>query len=175
MDYNLGKYRPNPRGKYKDTESYRYLDMVSFNGSGYININLDTIDGTACIGIAPEGEDKSGLYWMCIAERGDQGPEGTTYKPFSVITDGVWDIEQHGDKIYIPENGLATVSITNQYDGLCGIIITNKELNLPSNSDYSIDYEYVKAKTNQYYCYSFIYIEVSDNPKFIWHRTVINQ
>ena len=72
-DYNLGPYRPRPRGVFSNIEMYRYLDIVEYNGSSYININYDTIDGIACIGVSPEGENESELYWMPIAKRGEKG------------------------------------------------------------------------------------------------------
>ena len=42
-DYNLGPYRPRPRGVFSSIEMYRYLDIVEYNGSSYININYDKI------------------------------------------------------------------------------------------------------------------------------------
>ena len=61
------------------------------------------------------------------------------------------------------------------YDGCCGVIITKKNLELPSNSDYSIDYNFITVGTNQYYMYTFIYGKniITNTNKYIWNRTVI--
>ena len=50
-DFNLGVYRPRPMGAFDPTENYRYLDIVTYDGASYININLDTIDGLMAHGI----------------------------------------------------------------------------------------------------------------------------
>jgi hypothetical protein len=174
-DFNLGMFRPKPRGVFNSTTSYRYLDLVSYNGSGYICCNEDTIDGIACIGVLPEGQSNSELYWMCIASKGDEGAAASSYPSFITVLDNLWNYEK-SDKIIVPENAEdGTLDITNVYDGCCGIIISKKDLSLPGNSDYSVDFNYVTAGTNQYYMYSFIYADLDTGSKFIWNRTVINQ
>ena len=174
-DYNMGPFRISPRGEFDGTESYRFLDLVTFNGSSYLCINFDTIDGTACIGVAPSGQVQSPLYWQLIASRGEVGPTPDFYQGFMKVSNGIWDYERT-DKIFIPSDATDELGIQNVYNGCCGIILTEKDLSLPYNSDYSVDFNYIPRGTNQYYMYSFVY----GNPygsgnRFIWNRSVYNK
>lgn len=174
-DYNLGRYRIKPCGDYDPTREYKYLDMVSFDGGSFVCINDDTIDGTACIGILPEGDSDSEIYWQCIARRGEIGPAAKSYQEFIVVNDFMWDFSQ-SDKIIIPDGITGLLAISNAYDGCCGIIVTkNKNFELPANSDFSIDFDYIEAGTNQYYLYSFVCCNLGAGSRFIWNRAVINQ
>lgn len=177
-DYNMGPYRIRPRGKFESSARYSYLDIVNYNGSSYICNNEDLIDGISVTGVLPVGEERSPLYWDLIAEKGETGavgPASDLYKSFETVTDGRWDFKVT-DKITIPSNGSSEIEIVNVYDGCCGIIITEKELILPVNSDLSIDFNYVLKGTNQYYLYTFVYGSLESNIKrFIWNRTVINR
>ena len=40
-DINLGPFRLNPRGEIKPGEKYKFLDLVTYKGSSYVNINND--------------------------------------------------------------------------------------------------------------------------------------
>ena len=115
------------------------------------------------------------MYWQCIGSKGDKGDRGDAYIGFIEVLDGEWDYTE-SDKIVIPELGSDTLEINNVYDGCCGLILTTKELELPANSEYSIDFNYVNRNATQYYMYTFVYGScISENKKFIWNRTVINQ
>ncbi len=176
-NWNMGVYRPRPKGDYDDTTEYSYLDIVKYNGSSYINCNLDTIDGVASIGIAPEGHADSELHWQCIASKGDKGDLADTYLPYEEITNGEWDYSV-SDKIFIPENSsVSSINITNVYNGCCGIIISRKDLTMPVNSYYSLDYNYCNITRNtEYYFYTFTYTDFGSNSyAFVWHRTIINR
>ena len=96
------------------------------------------------------------------------------YDGFLSVTNGVWDYSK-SDKIIIPDNGESTITINNVYNGCCGMICTTKNLALPSNSDKSIDFNYINAGTNQYYMYTFVYGTnvITNTNKYIWNRTVI--
>lgn len=176
--YDLGPYRMNFKGEFNGSEEYRYMDVVRYNGGSYICKNLDTVDGVACIGILPEGEAISEEYWECLAHKGDKGEAPATYSSYLTITDGNWDYSK-GDKIFIPDDITTnSINITGVYDGACGIIITRKELELPSNSMKSIDFNFVELITGgDYYFYTFTYSNLggSDSYLFIWHRTVITK
>ena len=173
---NLGPYRPRPRGEFSSEESYRFLDWVKYKGSSYLCINYDTIDGTACIGVLPEGAHDSEAYWQCIAEKGEPGLIEVEYLPIGNLDGDLWDFDIT-DKIYVEESFNNIISITNVYDGCCGAILTkNRNLQLPANSDYSIDFNYVNiTNANQYYLYTFIYADMGAGSRFIWNRTVINR
>lgn len=179
-EYDLGPYRVRPRGEYNDTTIYKYLDIVTYDGGSYICSNLDTIDGDSCIGIPPtsnteEGNERAKLYWQCVGSRGEKGERGDTYLNFIEVTNGTWDYTE-SDKIKIPDIAPDTLDITGIEDGACGIILTKKDLQLPYNSEFSIDFNYVVPDATQYYMYTFVYGSfISDNKKFIWNRTVINQ
>lgn len=174
-EYNMGPYRIRPCNEFDPTKSYRYLDLVTYDGGSYLCCNMDTIDGIAVTGVLPTGQPQSKLYWQCIGSRGEKGETGNGYKEFISITNGVWDFSK-SDKIIIPDNGSDTLLISNVSNGCCGVILTSKELTLPTNSEYSIDFNYVTCGTNQYYMYTFIYGAYDgSNNKFIWNRTVINQ
>lgn len=173
-DFNLGVYRPRPMGTYNPTTNYRYLDIVKYTGGSYININLDTIDGTSCIGILPIGQGQSEAYWQCLAEKGDKGDIADSYTPYVTVMNGTWDYSI-SDKIIVPDNGSLSISIANAYDGCCGIIISKKELTLPSNSLFSADFNYVPTKTSDdYYFYTFTYAILNGSGTFLWHRSVMN-
>ncbi len=171
-DFNLGPFRINFRGEFTPYFTYRFLDAVTYNGGSYICINKDTIDGIAVTGVLPEGQPNSLLYWQCIAHKGDIGDN--IYDGFLSVTNGVWDYSK-SDKIIIPDNGESTITINNVYNGCCGMICTTKNLALPSNSDKSIDFNYINAGTNQYYMYTFVYGTnvITNTNKYIWNRTVI--
>lgn len=173
-EYNLGPFRIRPRGEFSSSERYKFLDLVTYYGSSYICCNLDTIDGIGVIGIAPTDNVSSSLYWQLIASKGDKGDMGESYKEFITVTNGQWDFSR-GDKIFIPSTATVnTLDISNVTNGSCGMVITNKNLELPVNSEYSIDFNYVYAMTNQYYMYTFVYGGITAVDKFIWNRTVIN-
>jgi hypothetical protein len=174
--HNLGPFRMRPRGKFSSKESYRFLDFVSYNGSSYVCINEDLIDGTAVVGVLPSGSHSSEAYWQCIAEKGEPGLIEVEYLPIGNLEDGIWDFDIT-DKIYVEESFTDTLDITNVYDGCCGAILTkNSNLILPANSDYSIDFNYINiTNANQYYLYTFIYANMGAGSRFIWNRTVINK
>ena len=174
--HNLGPFRMRPRGKFSSKESYRFLDFVSYNGSSYLCINEDLIDGTAVVGVLPSGAHSSEAYWQCIAEKGEPGLIEVEYLPIGNLEDGIWDFDIT-DKIYVEESFTDTLDITNVYDGCCGAILTkNSNLILPANSDYSIDFNYINiTNANQYYLYTFIYANMGAGSRFIWNRTVINK
>ncbi len=176
-EYDLGPYRVRPRGEFNNSTIYHYLDVVTYNGGSYICCNLDSIDHDSAVGIKPVGDTvvDSTMYWQCIGSKGDKGDKGDTYIGFIEVLDGKWDYAE-SDKIVIPELGSDTLEINNAYDGCCGLILTTKELELPTNSEYSIDFNYVTRNATQYYMYTFVYGScISENKKFIWNRTVINQ
>lgn len=173
---NLGPYRIRPRGKFSSEKSYRFLDLVSYQGGSYLCSNYDTIDGTGAIGVLPTGAHNSEIYWMCIAERGEPGLIEVEYLPIENLEDNTWDFDVT-DKIYIGKSFNKVLDIINVYDGCCGAILTeNDNLLLPANSDYSIDFNYVNINSaNQYYLYTFIYANMGAGSRFIWNRTVINK
>jgi len=170
----LGPYRLRPRGKYDDTASYRFLDVVSYDGGSYMCRNLDTIDSTSCIGVAPKGESNSEAYWQCLAERGEPGLIRVEYLPITELKGNVWDFDVT-DKIYVPEYFTQKLEIVNVEEGECGVIITrNRSLQLPDNSNYSVDFNYITANlATQYYVYTFIYAKVGGYDTFLWNRTVM--
>jgi len=176
QDINLGKYRVRPCGDFSPTKSYEYLDLVSYEGGSYICINYDTIDGTACIGVLPEGSQNSEEYWQCIAEKGDPGLLEAEYLPIGQLDDvGVWDFSIT-DKVYIAADFTKTLTISNVREGDCGAILTrNRDLKLPVNSDYAADFYCMGiTNSNQYYMYTFIYANMGAGNRFIWKRSVIN-
>lgn len=172
VDNNLGPFRINPRGNFDPNAQYRFLDSVFYNHSSYLCINYDTIDGVSCIGVLPTGEERSDKYWTIMAEgvKGDIAPQ---YDSFITLDSPDWDYRL-SDKVYLADSfdEKATLNIRNVYDGCCGIIITNKNLTLPINSDVSIDFNYVDLQEDEYYLYSFIYCYLGESDyKFIWNRT----
>ena len=173
--YNLGPFRLRPRGAFNPEVEYRYLDTVKYNGSSYWCINYDTIDGVACIGIPPIGSPQSAAYWDVLAEKGDKGDLSDQYQSFMTVTNGAWNYA-NTDKIFIPENGRNTISISNPYDGCCGIIITRLDLVLPSNSLRKVDYDYVDLDyDDDMYLYTFVYGNFGGGYKFVWSRSIINE
>lgn len=176
-DYNLGPYRIKPKGEFKSTEKYKFLDLITYNGSSYICINYETLDNDGVIGILPEGESNSELYFQCIGKKGDKGDMADSYESFLELKDSNWDYSK-SDKVIIPKNlAVSSLNITNVYDGCVGIVITtNGALQLPDNSDYSYDFYFVDTMPGQYYIYSFIYSKsiIDGTYKFIWNRSIID-
>ena len=174
QDINLGHFRINDRGEFNNTAQYQLLDGVKYNGGYYMCKNDDTIDGIACIGILPEGQDISKKYWVCMAEKGDKGDIAPQYDSFITLSNNIWDYSE-SDKIVIPENlSINQLIINNVYDGCCGMIVTKQDITLPDNSDYSVDYYYAEVmNTDEYYVYTFVYRSTSSNSgRFMWNRTV---
>lgn len=183
---NLGPFRIRPRGAYDGTEYYRYLDLVSYEGGSYICMNYDTIDKISCQGIPPVGAHESEAYWQCVAERGERGLievehlEMGDLNDLDLLTGYIWDFDVT-DKIYIDDAFDKELEIQNVYNGCIGAIITpNRNLKLPYNSDYSIDFNYMNiVSDNQYYLYTFMYTTAEGvgaaGGRFIWNRTVINK
>ena len=174
-DWNLGPYRPNPRGDYDSEINYKFLDIVKYNGNSYINCYLDTIDGVSCIGILPEGQPESEIYWQWIGGRGEKGDLADQYKPYQDVHNGIWDYNE-SDKIFVPTTAPNKLEIINVYNGCCGIVISKQDLELPEDSLKSIDYDYVhRTIDDDYYFYTFTYTDLgTDFHGFVWHRTVIN-
>ena len=171
-EHNLGPIRINHTGAYSDTKKYKYLDAVEYNGSSYVAINH-----------APDFEnnaEEASLYWAVEALRGKEGPRADKYDSFITLsatdTDIVWDYNK-SDKIIIPTDMDFTnkrLSIDNVYDGCCGMIITrNKNVVLPENSDYALDFDYMNVGVKQYYMYTFVYCKIMSTYRFVWNRTVI--
>lgn len=175
-DYNLGPYRPHPLGEFDPTKEYQYLDIVSYNGSSYINCNVDTIDGVSCIGILPTGQPMSESYWMCLSRPGEKGEVADVYAPYgSLEDDGSWDFSK-SDKIFIPEGKSPILDIKNLYNGACGVIITRLELFLPKNSMKSSDFDYIDITSpGEYYFYTFTCTDLGAGLTLIWHRSVVSK
>ena len=173
---NLGPFRIRPMGKFSSNAKYRFLDLVTYDGGSYLCCNYDTIDGIGVTGVLPKGAYNSEAYWQCIAERGEAGLIEVEYLPIGNLEDSIWDFDIT-DKIYVEESFVDKLKIINVYDGCCGAILTkNRNLILPVNSDYSIDFNYMNiTNANQYYLYTFIYANMGAGSRFIWNRTVINK
>ena len=175
QDINLGPYRINPRGEIQPTEQYKFFDMVSYKGSTYLNINHDIIDGVASIAQLPKEGQIQTKYYVLMASKGDKGDIADRYNSFITLDNNIWDYSA-GDKVILPDNYNADIpiQISNVYDGCCGVIITNKNINLPENSDISVDFHFLSITNDtQYYMYTFIYNESIN--KFIWNRSVYTQ
>lgn len=170
-DTNLGRFRINPRGEIKPNEQYKFLDLVTYNGSAYLNINNELIDGTASTGQLPTELESSTEYYMLLVSKGDKGDMADKYDPFLLLTDNIWDYAIT-DKVRLSSlyDESKLLQINNVYDGCCGMIVTDKDIALPFNSCTSEDYHYLIALNEQYYVYTFVYNEEID--RFIWNRSV---
>ena len=187
MDKNLGAFRLNPAGDFDPNHQYEFFDLVTYNGSSFVCINEDIIDGVSNIGILPEGEEKSPLYYQLVAHKGDQGDIAPHYDSFITLDSRVWDYSL-SDKVIIPEDmefdeeHNVRLSIENVYDGCCGLIMSyNKNIVLPTNSDYSADFDYIELENSvnnnigQYYMYSFVCRQIGEHQfTLMWHRSVMN-
>ena len=176
-EYNLGPIRMNFKGEYDEATEYRFMDNVTYQGSSYVCKNLDSIDGVGCIGVAPFGEPKSEVYWAPQALKGEKGDAADYYRPFMTVTDAYWDFS-HGDKIFIPTDATDNkLEIANLQNGSCGLILTQKDLELPRNSFKAIDFGYIEL-TNiaDYYIYTFVYTNIGTGiDYFFWHRSVVTK
>ena len=50
-DINLGPFRINPRGEIQPSKQYKFMDLVTYKGSAYLNINNDTKHVKKCASI----------------------------------------------------------------------------------------------------------------------------
>lgn len=173
-EYNMGPFKPNPKGVFKPNTKYRYFDLVEYNGGSYLNINKDDVDGTSSIGVLPYGQAESELYWMCMSKPGKDGTVAKEYSPFAVVEDdGIWDYSIT-DKVIVP-NTVKELKIKGLYSGCIGMVISNSNsFKLPQNSDTSLDYNFVTAEGKQYYMYTFTCVDMNNTLRLIWNRTVIN-
>lgn len=62
---NLGKVSLTPRGAYDSSHTYEALDVLSYNGSGYIVLQ-------SCTGVTPPND----TYYQLIASKGNTGATG---------------------------------------------------------------------------------------------------
>ena len=117
---NLGPFRLNPRGELKPGEKYKFLDLITYEGSSYVNINNDIIDGDASINQLPTEEQGATKYYQLIAARGPKGEAPEQYDKFITITNNDWDYSL-ADKIKIggSYDNTIPINILNVYDG-CG-------------------------------------------------------
>jgi len=79
---NLGRVSLVPRGEYDAAATYRWLDVVQFEGSGYLVLKSEIT------GITPS----DGTDYMLLAEKGntgDTGPQGIQGKTGTVFTPSV--------------------------------------------------------------------------------------
>jgi hypothetical protein len=181
-EHNLGPIRINPTGAYDDTKEYKFLDSVILDGTTYVCINLEyTTKFFRGQDPRPDKNESAELYWAVEALRGEQGPKADKYDEFIRVEptekDMIWDYGL-SDKIIIPTEADLTnkvLQISNVYDGCCGMIITrNRNVILPENSDYALDFDYMNIGVKQYYMYTFVYCDkIMSTPRFIWNRTVI--
>lgn len=79
MDYNLGRFRLNPRGTFNAQTRYDYLDLVYYEGSSYICINEE-----GCYGVIPDSTITSSIYWQCNAAKGSNGINANTAIPIEI-------------------------------------------------------------------------------------------
>ena len=169
-DIHLGPFRINPRGELNPSKQYKFLDLITYRGSAYLNINNDIIDGTASIGQLPVDYGTPTKYYMLLCKKGDKGDIADRYDSFITINNNNWDYSK-SDKIKLGAgyDNTKPINISNVYDGCCGMIKTDKDIILPNNvSDVSVDFYYCTLLENQYYIYTFVY----DGSRFIWNRTV---
>lgn len=61
---DMGNVTPNPRGSYSDSETYKYLDMVSYGGGSYLCLQDDTI------GVRPSAGESTNR-WFCTSVPGE--------------------------------------------------------------------------------------------------------
>ena len=172
---NLGPFRLNPRGEYNTTTQYQVLDLITYKGSSYICINDDIIDGVSNIGIPPVGHEKSSVYYQLSAQCGDKGDRAEKYDGFIKLTDGNWDYNASDKAIIKATETPITLSITNVYDGCCGMLLTDAAtITLPERSDTSINFNYIMTNaSNCYYMYTFVYCGDEISGRFIWNKNYI--
>lgn len=103
----LGRVSLVPRGEYDPAAAYKWLDVVQFEGSGYLVLRSNIT------GVAPT----DGADYMLLAEKGDTGAtgaQGIQGNPGTVFTPSV---SASGDLSWTNNGGLsnpATVNIKGQ-------------------------------------------------------------
>lgn len=170
---NLGAFRINPRGELNPNAKYKFLDAITYDGSSYLSINNDIIDGTAVVSKLPTDVDAN-EYFQVLARKGDKGDIADRYCGVMILNNTTWDYSQ-SDKVSIGTSYDISqpLVINNAYDGCIGMIFTNKDITLPNNSYKSIDYNYITLlSTSDLYAYSFICRNVNGTLKYYWNRSV---
>lgn len=87
------------------------------------------------------------------------------YESFGTVENGVWDYSIT-DKIILTTD---LVSIGNVYNGAVGMIVSELDITLPTNSKKAVDYDYMAISEGQKYIYTFYF----DGTNFNWSRTVV--
>ena len=99
-DINLGPFRINPRGELNPSKQYTFLDLITYKGSAYLNINNDIIDGTASIGQLPVDYGTPTKYYMLLCKKGDKGDIADRYDSFITINNNNWDYSKNNEYKY---------------------------------------------------------------------------
>ena len=108
----LGKVSLIPKGEYSSKTTYERLDVVNYNGSGYIVRQK-------CTGITPI----EGYYYMLASAKGDTGPEGEKgergMNGVAVASQGQWafNINENGHLILSYVGDTAPNLFIRQNDG----------------------------------------------------------
>lgn len=174
-EYNMGPFKPNPKGLFKPNTKYKYFDMVEYEGGSYLNINNDTVDGTSSIGVPPTGEPQSELYWMCLCKPGRDGVAAKEYTDFATIEDdGIWDYNIT-DKVIIPKK-IGELKIKGSYSGCMGMVLSKNanDFKLPPNSMTDISFNYIKKSTDsQIFVSTFTCLRTEGELIYIWNRSLI--
>lgn len=85
---DIGKVAITPRKDYKNEQTYEWLDVVTYDGAGYMCIAED-----GCTGIVPTNTD----CWQLLADKGHFTEEDKEEFKKAVVADSKTEINEHTD------------------------------------------------------------------------------
>ena len=83
---DIGKVAITPRKDYKNEQTYEWLDVVTYDGAGYMCIAED-----GCTGIVPTNTD----YWQLLADKGHFTEEDKEEFKKAVVEESKTEINEH--------------------------------------------------------------------------------
>lgn len=107
---DIGKVAITPRKDYKNEQTYEWLDVVTYDGAGYMCIAED-----GCTGIVPTNTD----YWQLLADKGHFTEEDKEEFKKAVVEESKTEINEHTDNKKTELNNYTTElekSLENELD-----------------------------------------------------------
>ena len=111
--YNLGKVSLTPRGSYDSSHTYEALDVLSYNGSGYIVLQ-------SCTGVTPPND----TYYQLIASKGNTGATGSA----GSISVGTVTTVARGGVTSVVNSGTSSNAVFDFQFAINDEIITNAQI-----------------------------------------------
>lgn len=107
---DIGKVAITPQKDYQNERTYEWLDVVTYDGAGYMCIAED-----GCTGIVPTNTD----YWQLLADKGHFTEEDKEEFKKAIVEESKTEINEHTDNKKTELNNYTTElekSLKNEFD-----------------------------------------------------------